>query len=59
MQVNANEYKENLFSICRVQLNLCKVNANEHKENLFSICRMQLNLCKDTKLLLINGSYIE
>ena len=45
---NANERKENLFSICRVQLFFCKENANERKESLLSICRVQLFFCKDT-----------
>ena len=47
---NANERKESLLSICRVQLFLCKENANERKESLLSICRVQLFLCKDTTL---------
>ena len=41
---NANERKESLLSICRVQLFFCKENANERKESLFSICRVQLFL---------------
>ena len=45
---NANERKESLLSICRVQLFLCKENANERKESLLSICRVQLFFCKDT-----------
>ena len=45
---NANERKESLLSICRVQLFFCKENANERKESLLSICRVQLFLCKDT-----------
>jgi hypothetical protein len=35
---NANERKESLLSICRVQLFFCKENANERKESLLSIC---------------------
>ena len=45
---NANERKESLLSICRVQLFLYKENANERKESLLSICRVQLFFCKDT-----------
>ena len=45
---NANERKESLLSICRVQLFLCKENANERKERLLSICRVQLFFCKVT-----------
>ena len=45
---NANERKESLLSICRVQLFFCKENANERKESLLSICRVQLFLCKET-----------
>ena len=45
---NANERKESLLSICRVQLFFCKENANERKESLLSICRVQLFFCKDT-----------
>ena len=45
---NANECKESLLSICRVQLFFCKENANERKESLLSICRVQLFFCKDT-----------
>ena len=45
---NANERKESLLSICRVQLFFCKENANERKESLLSICRVQLFLCNDT-----------
>ena len=48
---NANERKESLLSISRVQLILCKDNANERKESLLSISRVQLILCKD------NASY--
>jgi hypothetical protein len=44
---NANERKESLLSICRVQLFFCKENANERKESLLSICRVQLFFCKD------------
>ena len=44
---NANERKESLLSICRVQLFLCKENANELKESLLSICRVQLFFCKE------------
>ena len=45
---NANERKESLLSISRVQLFFCKENANERKESLLSICRVQLFFCKDT-----------
>ena len=44
---NANERKESLLSICRVQFFFCKENANECKESLLSICRVQLFFCKD------------
>ena len=45
---NANERKESLLLICRVQLFFCKENANERKESLLSICRVQLFFCKET-----------
>ena len=44
---NANERKESLLSVSRVQLILCKDNANERKESLLSVSRVQLILCKD------------
>ena len=44
---NANERKESLLSISRVQLILCKDNANERNESLLFDCRVQLILCKD------------
>ena len=46
---NANEWKESLLLISRVQLVLCKDNANERKESLLLISRVQLVLCKDIK----------
>ncbi len=45
----ANERKENLFSVSRVQLILYKDNANERKENLFPVSRVQLILYKDSE----------
>ena len=44
---NANEWKESLLLISRVQVILCKDNANEWKESLLSISRVQVILCKD------------
>ena len=44
---NANEWKESLLLISRVQLVLCKDNANERKESLLLISRVPLVLCKD------------
>ena len=44
---NANERKESLLLISRVQLVLCKDNANEWKESLLLISRVPLVLCKD------------
>ena len=46
-KVNANECKESLLLVSRVQLDLCKVNANEWKESLLLVSRVQLDLCKD------------
>ena len=43
---NANERKESLLSVSRVQLAFCKGNANERKESLLSISRVQLAFCK-------------
>ena len=44
---NANERKESLLLISRVQLILYKDNANEWRESLLLISRMQLILYKD------------
>ena len=46
---NANEWKESLLLISRVQVILCKDNANECKESLLSISRVQVILCKDNE----------
>ena len=46
---NANERKENVFSISRMQLILCKDNAREGNESVLSDCRAPLILCKDSK----------
>jgi len=46
---NANERKESLLFISRVQLDLYKGNANERKESMLFISRVQLALCKDNK----------
>ena len=43
----ANERKESLLLISRMQHIFCKDIANERKENLFLISRMQLIFCKD------------
>ena len=43
----ANERKENLLLISRMQLIFCKDIANERKDNLLLISRMQLIFCKD------------
>ena len=44
----ANERKESLLLISRMQHIFCKDIANERKENLLLISRMQLIFCKDT-----------
>ena len=50
---NANERKESLLLISRVQLILYKDNANEWKESLLLISRVQLILYKDTKFQIL------
>ena len=44
---NANERKESLLLISRVQLIFCKDNANERKERSLLISRVQHIFCKD------------
>ncbi len=45
---NANEWKESLLLLSRVQLILYKDNANEWKESLLLLSRVQLILYKDS-----------